>query len=83
MPLLKPEAPLVGTGIESDVALDSGVTIVAKKMEWLIKSMEKELFYSIMKKITLVWCIFIIYKNLKDLIKMRVLTKPLVRVEIK
>ena len=31
VPLLKPEAPLVGTGIESDVALDSGVTIVAKK----------------------------------------------------
>jgi DNA-directed RNA polymerase, beta subunit/140 kD subunit len=29
--LLKPEASLVGTGIESDVALDSGVTIVAKR----------------------------------------------------
>ena len=28
---LKPEAPFVGTGIESDVALDSGVTIVAKR----------------------------------------------------
>ena len=27
----KPESPLVGTGIESDVALDSGVTIVAKR----------------------------------------------------
>ena len=31
VPLLKPEAPLVGTGIERDVALDSGVTIVAKR----------------------------------------------------
>ncbi|ARJ49633.1 DNA-directed RNA polymerase subunit beta [Candidatus Pelagibacter sp. RS40] len=31
VPLLKPEAPLVGTGIESDVALDSGVTIVARR----------------------------------------------------
>ncbi len=31
VPLMKPEAPLVGTGIESDVALDSGVTIVAKR----------------------------------------------------
>ena len=31
VPLLKPEAPLVGTGIEKDVALDSGVTIVAKR----------------------------------------------------
>jgi DNA-directed RNA polymerase subunit beta len=31
VPLLKPESPLVGTGIESDVALDSGVTIVAKR----------------------------------------------------
>ncbi len=31
VPLLKPDSPLVGTGIESDVALDSGVTIVAKR----------------------------------------------------
>ena len=31
VPLLKPESPLVGTGIESDVALDSGVTSVAKR----------------------------------------------------
>ncbi len=31
VPLLKPESPLVGTGIESDVALDSGVTIVARR----------------------------------------------------
>ena len=30
VPLLKPESPLVGTGMESDVALDSGVTIVAR-----------------------------------------------------
>ena len=31
VPLLKPESPLVGTGIEKDVALDSGATIIAKK----------------------------------------------------
>ena len=31
VPLLKPDSPLVGTGMESDVALDSGVTIVAKR----------------------------------------------------
>ena len=31
VPLIKPESPLVGTGIERDVALDSGVTIVAKR----------------------------------------------------
>jgi len=31
VPLLKPESPLVGTGIEKDVAVDSGVTIIAKK----------------------------------------------------
>jgi DNA-directed RNA polymerase subunit beta len=31
VPLLKPESPLVGTGLESDVALDSGVTIVARR----------------------------------------------------
>ena len=43
VPLMKPEAPLVGTGIESDVALDSGVTIVAKRMGLLIKLMVREL----------------------------------------
>jgi DNA-directed RNA polymerase subunit beta len=31
VPLLKPESPLVGTGIEQDVALDSGATIIAKR----------------------------------------------------
>ena len=31
VPLVKPESPLVGTGIEQDVALDSGVTIIAKR----------------------------------------------------
>ena len=31
VPLIKPESPLVGTGIEQGVALDSGVTIVAKR----------------------------------------------------
>ena len=31
VPLIKPEAPLVGTGIEQDVALDSGVTIITKR----------------------------------------------------
>ncbi len=31
VPLLKPESPLVGTGIEQGVALDSGATIVAKR----------------------------------------------------
>jgi len=31
VPLIKPESPLVGTGIEQDVAIDSGVTIIAKR----------------------------------------------------
>ena len=31
VPLIKPESPLVGTGIEKDVAIDSGVTIIAKR----------------------------------------------------
>jgi len=31
VPLINPESPLVGTGIEQDVALDSGVTIIAKR----------------------------------------------------
>ena len=43
VPLLKPESPLVGTGMESDVALDSGVTIVAKRDGTVIKLTVKEL----------------------------------------
>jgi len=31
VPLIKPESPLVGTGIERDVAIDSGVTIISKR----------------------------------------------------
>ncbi|MBW2712556.1 MAG: DNA-directed RNA polymerase subunit beta, partial [Deltaproteobacteria bacterium] len=31
VPLLRPQAPLVGTGMESNVARDSGVTVVAKR----------------------------------------------------
>ena len=52
VPLLKPESPLVGTGIERDVALDSGVTIIAKRggivdkidgKRIVVKAFEKEL----------------------------------------
>ena len=31
VPLVNPESPLVGTGIERDVAIDSGVAIIAKR----------------------------------------------------
>ena len=31
VPLIKPESPLVGTGIERDVAFDSGATIISKR----------------------------------------------------
>jgi len=31
VPLINPESPLVGTGIERDVAIDSGVTIISKR----------------------------------------------------
>ncbi len=52
VPLIKPESPLVGTGIEQDVALDSGVTIIAKRdgtvdkidgKRIVVKSTEKDL----------------------------------------
>ena len=43
VPLLKPESPLVGTGIESDVALDSGVTIVAKRSGGVVISVGKRI----------------------------------------
>ncbi|NPA94853.1 MAG: DNA-directed RNA polymerase subunit beta [Thermodesulfobacteria bacterium] len=35
VPLLKCEAPIVGTGIEKAVARDSGVTIIAKRDGWI------------------------------------------------
>ena len=31
VPLIKPKAPLVGTGMEYTVAKDSGSTVIAKK----------------------------------------------------
>jgi len=52
VPLIKPESPLVGTGIERDVALDSGVTIIAKRdgvvdkidgKRIVVKALEKDL----------------------------------------
>ena len=52
VPLLKPESPLVGTGIEQGVALDSGATIVAVRdgivdkidgKRIVVKASEKEL----------------------------------------
>tara|TARA_Y100000590_G_scaffold47153_1_gene49949 strand:+ start:491 stop:4582 length:4092 start_codon:yes stop_codon:yes gene_type:complete len=52
VPLLKPESPLVGTGIEQDVAIDSGVTIIAKRdgvvdkidgKRIVVKALEKDL----------------------------------------
>jgi len=64
VPLIKPESPLVGTGIEQDVALDSGVTIIAKRdglvdkidgKRIVVKAFEKDLsksgvdIYSLLK----------------------------------
>ena len=80
VPLLKPESPLVGTGIESDVALDSGVTIVAKRDGIVDKIDGKRIVIkaTLMKLILLnLVLIFIIYKNLKDQIKIHVLIKNL------
>jgi DNA-directed RNA polymerase subunit beta len=55
VPLLKPESPLVGTGIEKDVAIDSGVTIISKRdgvvdkidgKRIVVKAFEKDLSQS-------------------------------------
>jgi DNA-directed RNA polymerase subunit beta len=35
VPLLKTEAPMVGTGMERRVALDSGIAVVAKRSGWV------------------------------------------------
>ena len=43
VPLIKPKAPLVGTGMEYTVANDSGSTIVAKREELLINLTQTEL----------------------------------------
>ena len=77
VPLLKPESPLVGTGIESDVALDSGVTIVAKR-NGLVDKIDGE---RIVVKATDVIDLsnqlltFVTFQNLKDQIKILALTK--------
>ena len=65
---MKPEAPLVGTGIESDVALDSGVTIVAKRDGIVDKIDGKRIVSKSYRRDRLslnqVW-IFIIYRKFK------------------
>ena len=35
VPTLRPEAPIVGTGMERAVAVDSGVTVVARRGGWV------------------------------------------------
>jgi DNA-directed RNA polymerase subunit beta len=41
VPLLKPDAPLVGTGLEGTVGRDSGVTVVAKR-DGVVESVDAE-----------------------------------------
>ena len=79
VPLLKPESPLVGTGIESDVALDSGVTIVAKRDGTVDKIDGKRIVIKATEEtdFSKSGVIFTIYKNLKDQTKIHVLTKNL------
>ena len=82
VPLLKPESPLVGTGIESDVALDSGVTIVAKRSGIVDKIDGKRIVVKATDVTDLSQSAVDIYNlsNFKDLTKILVLTKPLVKV---
>ena len=77
VPLLKPESPLVGTGIESDVALDSGVTIVAKRDGIVDKIDGKRIVLRVTEDTYFrnLVLIFIICKNFKDLTKIHVLIK--------
>ena len=53
VPLIKPESPLVGTGIEQDVAIDSGVTIIAKRDGIVDKIDGKRIVVKALKKIFL------------------------------
>ena len=72
VPLIKPESPLVGTGIERDVALDSGVTIVAKRDGVIDKIDGKRIVVKAFEKIFQNQVlIFIIYLNFKNQIKTR------------
>ena len=73
VPLLKPESPLVGTGIESDVALDSGVTIVAKR-DGIVDKIDGKIVIKVTEEtdFSKSGLTFIIYKNLKDQIKIHV-----------
>ena len=81
VPLLKPESPLVGTGIESDVALDLGVTIVAKRDGVVDKIDGKRIVIKATSETDYSKSGVDIYKqNLKDQSKYLYKSKPLVRV---
>ena len=82
VPLLKPESPLVGTGIERDVALDSGVTLVAKRdgvvnkidgKRIVVKAFEKDLAKSGVD-------IYNLYKFQKSNQNTTINQKPLVKI---
>ena len=82
VPLIKPESPLVGTGIERDVALDSGVTIIAKRdgvidkidgKRIVVKAFEKDLSKSGVD-------IYNLYKFQKSNQNTTINQKPLVKV---
>ena len=51
VPTLRAEAPLVGTGMERAVAVDSGVTVVARAAAWLTRLTHRaSLFASMMTR---------------------------------
>ena len=82
VPLLKPESPLVGAGIESDVALDSGVTIVAKRNGLVDKIDGKRIVVKATEVTDLYnqqW-IYIIFLNFKIKSEYMYKSKPLVKV---
>jgi DNA-directed RNA polymerase subunit beta len=79
VPLIQAESPLVGTGVEQNVAIDSGVTIVAKREGIVDKIDGKRIVVRVTENITLKnqVLIFIHFKNFKDLIKAHVLISDL------
>ena len=86
VPLIQAESPLVGTGVEKTVAIDSGVTIIAKRDGVVDKIDGKRIVVRGQKILVLqsLVLIFIPFKNFKDLIKVPVLIKDhLLKLETK
>ena len=78
VPVVRTDAPIVGTGVESVVALDSGAILTAKAAGRVILSIQQELlFKEISLKMVSLVLIFIILLNIKEQTKIHAIINML------